>query len=178
MRILPVVAVALALASLAVAADPAPKPSPAAASADAAMVKYNNAVKAADEAREKALKAPREALIKELTAALTAATKAGDLDTANKIKEKIEDVKAEAPAVNGLAAKFVGRWSGTTSVSADGKLRHDSGRTATWAVQGNKIVLKWSTGLVEIAELVDAVKTTDSKGSPMATWFKDPPKDR
>jgi hypothetical protein len=156
----------LAIAGVAFAAEPV-KVDPAVA---AATAKYDVAVKAADEAREKALAGPREALLKELQVALATAMKNNDLASANKINDTISKYKTDAAPADGVAKRFIGQW-GETTVTADGKVKHDgSGKMATWTVQGNKIVMKWQDGVVEVGEFREFLFTTVN-GAPRAKWF-------
>ena len=77
--------------------------------AQTAKKRYDEAASRAEQEYARKMGVARDAAAKELGEAMRAATKAGDLDEANRIKQALEELTAELPPP-GSGRGLVGRW--------------------------------------------------------------------
>lgn len=147
------------LAGVAFAEEAPAKPaSPAAVAADK---EYQRAIDAAEQACRSAKLAANKRLVEKLTIAMKVATKAGDLDEANRISAQIKTAKEQIALLsdpNGgggaadLAAVKYTVWSATVGphwtmwLLADGTARNDRKNNGAWKQKGDAIEVKWSWG--------------------------------
>src|SRR5687767_14264488 len=104
-------ALAVAVGVVAVAADQ-PGWDFQSRAAQAAKRKFEDAALKADQEFARRMTVAREAAVKELVDAMRAATRAGDLDEANKIKAAIAELNEDAPlASQGPLGRWVVRYS-------------------------------------------------------------------
>ncbi len=98
-----------------------------------------------------------QALIKDLTKLQETYTKKGNLDAANGIKAKIDEVTKGLPdplADKPVAADPVGKWTvyntawtvGTITMNKDKTCLAGNGDKGTWSLQKSMLVIQWYNG--------------------------------
>jgi len=119
-----------------------------------AIATYEAAEKKAKADYEKAVSTARAAAIKQLEAAMAVATKAGNLDEAVAIRDKITELKAEEDVKQGKlfipVADMSGTWREQSGwawiLTADGKFTSENRlQYGTWAVTATSFRMTWTT---------------------------------
>ena len=102
--------------------------------AQAAKRKFEDAAAKAEQEYARRLNVARETAVKEFNDALRAATRAGDLDEANRVKAAIAELNEDAPVANqGPLGRWVVRYS--NGVTRETEIRPDG--TVAW-VDGDR----------------------------------------
>jgi hypothetical protein len=140
--------VAMALATVAPGAGAAQGDEPKSAAAKSALRKYEKVAEKAQQTYAREVDAARKAAAAELTTAMKAATRAANLDEANRIKAAIDGLKSDEPAA---------------AAASPAKSRGGSGLVGAWQVVyigGNQHVHEFREDGTVVNTFVDQAKWT------------------